>query len=566
MRIHWWHSLRTRFMIGSALLALLTTTLLSLISITVINYYYGTDQQTTLSSDADITAHDIGNDFSHNKLLRRSAELSLSASREIERKDDEILQRNWYIVLKVGRIPGTAATHYRPTLSLTTVYPNISVLKGPTLIDKLLKFINPSIKPEDATKMNQAVKTAISGRSVDESFGSNNLIRPQQPFIVRPIFADEQRDAQVIGVLIVTPHQQNITPFVTRVGIAVLIASIVIALLAALAAILFSLPITRSLSRLTKATRVLAAGDYSVKVEERGPGELVELATNFNEMAAQLKEDVEELQRQEAWRRELIMNITHDLATPLTAITGLGEALSDGINQTREDYEATGQVIVRETLRLRRLVQDLHIMAKVEARALQPDKKEIRLAALVDEVLAVLIPEFERAGVEPINAIPFQLPTIQADADMLMRVFTNLCTNALRHTPANGTITIDAVQHSDWLIIAVTDTGEGIPADALARIFERFYRADNARQSSTGSSGLGLAIVRAMIEAHGGTVWAENIEDAGARISFSLPINDNSTTISNTPTFPISKKAIQDALDKPSETPIDPLSSETVRP
>src|SRR5437762_11242186 len=106
-------------------------------------------------------------------------------------------------------------------------------------------------------------------------------------------------------------------------------------------------------------------------------------------MATQLASDVNELRLQELWRRELIMSVTHDLATPLTAIAGLGESLLDGVNQSREDYEATGRVIVRETLRLRRLVRDMHIMARVEAGGLQPQRKRGRLAALVGEVLAV---------------------------------------------------------------------------------------------------------------------------------------------------------------------------------
>src|SRR5207247_11085772 len=114
-------------------------------------------------------------------------------------------------------------------------------------------------------------------------------------------------------------------------------------------------------------------------------------------MAGRLEKDVDELRKHEFWRRELIMNITHDLATPLTAIAGLGESLVDGVNQNREDYEATGRIIVRETLRLRRLVKDLHMMAKVEANAVQPQRQPVRLAALVDEVLAVLVTEFERA-------------------------------------------------------------------------------------------------------------------------------------------------------------------------
>ncbi|HYT37520.1 MAG TPA: ATP-binding protein, partial [Ktedonobacteraceae bacterium] len=246
--------------------------------------------------------------------------------------------------------------------------------------------------------------------------------------------------------------------------------------------------------------------------------------------------DVDELRKQEFWRRELIMNITHDLATPLTAIAGLGESLVDGVNQDREDFEATGRIIVRETLRLRRLVQDLHLMAKVEAGAMQPQPKVLRLAAVVDETLAVLATEFERANVEPLNNVAFDLPPAWADPDMLMRVFSNLCDNALRHTPEGGTVVIEARQQGNLLEVAVTDSGRGIPPEALARLFDRFYRADSSRQVRTGGSGLGLTIVRAIVEAHGGAIRAENAPQGGARFIFSIPIAEQAPIWSYTTT------------------------------
>ena len=132
---------------------------------------------------------------------------------------------------------------------------------------------------------------------------------------------------------------------------------------------------------------------------------------------------------------------------------------------------------------------------------------------------------------EPRNSIPFILPVVQADADMLTRVFSNLCANAIRHTPPGGSVTIDAVPHGDTLLVSVSDTGEGIPPESVTRVFERFYRADSARQSVTGGSGLGLAIVRAIVEAHGGKVWAENNPNGGARILFTLPIQEMSMQV-----------------------------------
>lgn len=269
---------------------------------------------------------------------------------------------------------------------------------------------------------------------------------------------------------------------------------------------------------------MLADGNYSARVVTEVRGELGELASSFNEMAARLEQDVDELRQQELRRRELIMNVTHDLATPLTAIAGLGEALADGISQNREDYQESGRIIMRETLRLRRLVKDLHMMSKAEAGAMQPQRRAVRLAPLVDEAFAALIPEFERVDVEPRNNVPYNLPTVWADPDMLSRVFDNLCSNALRYTPVGGNITVEAVQQDAMLTVSVIDSGQGIPTAALPRIFDRFYRADPARQVTTGGSGLGLAIVRAIVEAHGGKVWAENTSDAGACIRFTLPL------------------------------------------
>jgi signal transduction histidine kinase len=135
---------------------------------------------------------------------------------------------------------------------------------------------------------------------------------------------------------------------------------------------------------------------------------------------------------------------------------------------------------------------------------------------------------------------------VQADPDMLMRVFSNLCDNALHHTPANGSVTIAAEQHGSELVISVTDTGEGIPPEALPRIFERFFRADTSRRSATGGSGLGLAIVQAIVEAHNGKIWAENAPEGGACIRFMLPLPvDRMQVLSDATTQPALQKPLR---------------------
>jgi signal transduction histidine kinase len=513
MRTHWWHSIRWRLALGSMLVALLATALLALIVLLSVLYFYGLDQTQQLTTLASASARRIGLEMAqYNQTLDVAAGAVLTPLvREAQGQDE--------LTIVYAYLP-KATTHLQP------VYP--ALIRGrPTLANVLVASTDPSLKI-NYTRVRNALSNGTRGQQTVADLGSGGPPGAARPFVVEPIFyGGDASSGQVVGVLFMTPRyalEGSVPPLVATLSRSVLIASVIVALIAALAAMLFSRTITRPLAKLTRATRRLAAGDYSVRVQTAARGELGELAQNFNDMASQLQRDVEELRKQELWRRELIMNITHDLATPLTAIAGLGESLVDGVNRSREDYEATGRIIVRETLRLRRLVRDLHMMAKMEAGALQLQRRPVRLAVLVDEVLAVLAPEFERANVEPCNTIDYNLPTVQADPDMLTRVFSNLCDNALRHTPPGGMVVVDAVQQGRLIVVAVTDTGSGIPTQALPRIFDRFYRADVARKGDTGGSGLGLAIARAIVEAHGGQIWAENVPQAGARILFTLPL------------------------------------------
>lgn len=507
-RIRWWQSIRWRLALGSMLVALLATILIALAALLAIIYYYGVDQHQLLDSLATDKAQSIGANYT------QAGSLVMAANNTLPRGLVQSFQSEQYLLVVINRLGQTVYPHYSTRANESRAF--------------VIALDDPTLKSADfTTTISNGVRTALKGTIVNGEIGNGIPNVVARPFVAQPIFDGSQSGAPVVGALVIISRSaasNTIPPFITAVGQSVLIVAAIIAMLAALAAILFARTITRPLAKLTKAAYVLASGNYNAQVTTNTHGEIEELADTFNHMAAKLAADVDELRQQELWRRELIMNITHDLASPLTAITGLGEALIDGVNHSREDYEATGRVIVRETLRLRRLVKDLHMMAKVEAGAIQPVLRPVRLAALVDEVLAVQVAEFERKNVEPLNMLSYTLPPANADPDMLSRVFSNLCDNALRHTPSDGTVTIEAMQRGTLLMVSVADSGEGIPLDALPRVFDRFYRADSARQVSTGGSGLGLAIVKAIIEAHGGSIWAENIPNSGARFVFTLPI------------------------------------------
>lgn len=520
-QVHWSQSIRWRLALGSTLVALLATALLASIILLIINISYGGNQRQELMDLAYETAHTMGTQYTRVENLHPEddrADILYQASQESGLGlTAQSTTGEQYLQLIYSSGPHSAVTLVYPRVSRTQALPRAVIMLA---ADTLLR-------DKDYTKIVQDIHAAQEGKTTPDAIGGDGPGALSRPFVVEPIFANAVTTNPVVGVLLVIPRSSvdNTTPpFLVSVRLAIVLVALVVAALAALAAILFSRTITRPLARLTSTAHVLAEGNYSARVVTGVRGELGELASSFNEMAARLEQDVDELRQQEQRRRELIMNVTHDLATPLTAIAGLGEALADGISQNREDFQETGRIIMRETLRLRRLVKDLHMMAKAEAGAMQPQRRAVRLAPLVDEVFAALTPEFERVDVEPRNELAYNLPTVWADPDMLSRVFDNLCSNALRYTPAGGYIAVEAVKQEMTLVIAVTDSGQGIPTGALPRIFDRFYRADPARQVTTGGSGLGLAIVRAIIEAHGGRVWAENTADSGARINFTLPL------------------------------------------
>lgn len=520
-RMRWWQSIRWRLALGSVGVMMLAMILLGATAIMAVLYYYGSDQKAQLNVLSENGTHQIGTEYSHQLSEGKTSVVALlrASAMTLPSSPQKNLREQAFVNVVLGtnnRIVYPAQTRV-PLKQRTTQIRQI--------YDFIAKHLDSTQKGSDFIQFRSDLAQAQNGNVVSDTLGNNFI---PQSFVMRPIFADGDPHHEIVGVLFVAPYStinHSLPLYISNVGSVVLLALVVVALLAALGAILFARTITRPLENMTVATRQMAVGDYNVRVQGQAMGELGELATTFNEMAAQLHQDVEALREQELWRRELIMNITHDLATPLTAIAGLGEAMVDGINQTHEDYEATGRIIVRETLRLRRLVKDLHVMAKVEAGALHPQRISLRMAALVDETIAVLASEFERADVEPLNNIAFDLPQVEADADMITRVVSNLCDNALQHTPSGGQVMIDAQVQGAELLIAVTDTGKGIPLELLTRVFERFYRIDGSRQTQGGGgSGLGLSIVRAIVEAHGGRVWAENAPGMGARIVFTLPL------------------------------------------
>jgi len=222
-------------------------------------------------------------------------------------------------------------------------------------------------------------------------------------------------------------------------------------------------------------------------------------------------------------QRDFVANVSHELKTPLTSIQGFSQALLDGTASTPEATARAARIIHDEAERMRRLVDELLILARFDAGQMVMARDPVELGPLLRGCVEKLAPQAQAAGVALALDVPERL-FVTGDTDRLAQVFTNLLDNALAHTPAGSKVVLAARPAEDRraVEVAVADAGEGIPAGVLPRIFERFYQVDKSRRRSRGA-GLGLAITKEIVEAHGGTITAESVVGLGTRFTVRLP-------------------------------------------
>jgi signal transduction histidine kinase len=281
------------------------------------------------------------------------------------------------------------------------------------------------------------------------------------------------------------------------------------ALTALVAALLVARSIADSIDRVREASVELAHGNLDARAPEGGPAEVAELAASFNEMGANLS-------RLFDTRRELVAWASHDLRTPLANMQAMLEALEDGLGEPDEYVP-----VLREQVRvLSMLVDDLFELARIDAGALTLEMHRLPVAPIVSSSLRGVEAEARSRHVTLAAEVEDDV-TARFAPEKVERVLMNLLTNALRHTPSDGAVAVRVEPHAGEVQVAVEDTGEGLDAEAQERMFERFWRGDHAR--SARGAGLGLAIARGLVEAHGGRIWAEDREGGGARVCFTLP-------------------------------------------
>jgi signal transduction histidine kinase len=303
------------------------------------------------------------------------------------------------------------------------------------------------------------------------------------------------------------------------VGRVLLIGAVVAVILGSLTAWWVLRRILRPLDRLTAATRAIAAGDLETRVPSPPDPELRVLADAFNQMTASLE-------RGEALRRALVEDVAHELRTPLTSLRGYTEALADGVVEPTPEMLRN---IHEEIERLTRLVEELDRLSRGSDLPRPEVRTAVDLGALVARSLELVSPELARRRIDARVDGNDPIPPVDADADAVGQVVSNLVQNAARYTNDGGSIDVRLSAADGEVRCVVENTGVGIPEDELPLIWERLHRVDPSRSRASGGAGIGLAIVRQIVEAHGGQVGAASA-NGRTRVWFTLPVAASSAT------------------------------------
>lgn len=286
---------------------------------------------------------------------------------------------------------------------------------------------------------------------------------------------------------------------------------------ALVAALLLGGQIARRIGGLEAAADELSGGELKARAPTDGPRELAHVGESFNAMAANIEALFDA-------RRQLVAWASHDLRTPVASIQAMLEAVEDGLAPIDEYLPA----LHRQTHTLANLIDDLFELARIDAGVLTLELREAQLPQIVSHCVSGLEADARARHVHIESDLEDAMPDVRCAPEHVQRVLLNLVTNALRHTPSDGSVMVRAKRHDRELEVAVEDTGVGLSMEAQQRMFEHFWRDDASRTRASGGAGLGLAIARGFIEAQGGRIWAENRPEGGARFAFTLPIAESS--------------------------------------
>ena len=383
--------------------------------------------------------------------------------------------------------------------------PRESIELSTSLLDQIQAFVYESAAANSAQSdelpplINEAFDQLLEQLVEDVVSGSGSpLTIPLST--VRPLVAVPEAE--------ITSAWRDIIPQLSIAGgLALLVATI--------AAVLIARSVTGRLASVTHAAQEMAKGDYEQQLDPAGEDEIGRLANAFNEMAQQVN-------RSHRMMRDLLGNVSHELKTPLTSIQGFSQALEEGAISTEDEYKEAGRIINEEAERMRRLIEDLIELSRLESGQATVQREDVDVGDLLTGCAKRLGRQLASTDTK-ITLDMEKLPRLRGDGRRLEQVFTNLIGNAVRHAEDDSEITVRAEALNGGIRVGVHNTGSYIPEEDLSRVFERFFQLD--RNRSVSGSGLGLAIVNEVVQAHGGTIHAVSSQDEGTEFIVDLPLS-----------------------------------------
>jgi two-component system sensor histidine kinase BaeS len=336
-----------------------------------------------------------------------------------------------------------------------------------------------------------------------------------EDFSLRPITVD----GRTVGWLGLHKRERFSSPldseFLREQSLALYLIGGGILALAAIVSFLLARHLLAPVRQLAEGTRALAEFRFETRIDVRTRDELGQLAADFNRMADTLKQ-------YETLRRQWVSDISHELRTPLAVLRGEIEALQDGVRRpSAESLES----LHAEVLHLGKLVEDLHLLSLADSQSLLTKTQPVKPVAVLAETLAQFGTRLEAAGIRVRLEAERDAPgTLLGDAGRLAQLFANLLENTLRYVDSPGALTVSARRDGNRMTLAFEDSGPGVPAEALPRLFDRLYRVDRSRSRALGGSGLGLAICKQIVESHGGSTRAAHAPSGGLRVEIELPL------------------------------------------
>jgi len=335
----------------------------------------------------------------------------------------------------------------------------------------------------------------------------------------------KKTDGAIIGALLLNAPVTGINEFMQRTYYYVAIGGIVALLFALLVVNLLTRTIVSPLKAMQAAAETMAKGDYTIRVDVKSRDEVGQLGHAFNALAEDLASYMAEIEKGERLRRDFVANVSHEIRTPLTIMRGYTDVLLDGMADNPAQATNYLHIIQEETVRLERLVKDLLDLSRLQSETIPWHVEFIPLPALADNVILMLQQVAAKKDITLSSATADNVPNILGSGDRLTQLLLILLDNGLKYTPSGGQVTTSVSQNQNSVVLVVTDSGIGIPAEDLPYIWERFYKVDKSHSRSEGGAGLGLAIAKQIIERHQGHVEIVSQIGQGTRFTIHFPIS-----------------------------------------